>query len=115
MVPVNSKRGTVSAKVELDVATASGVKRQEVTVCGGDDLEQSAKRAIHAGFRVGEINTAKGEEFLDLRYPAGEADWALGQAHGDIDALAAQRERIRRTIKEHLDKEAASRVTIKSV
>ena len=105
LVSVASRRGTISAKVELDVATASGVKRQEVTVSDGDDLEQSARRAIYADFRVGEINTAKGEEFLELRYPGGEACLALGQAHGDVDALAVQREMIRRTIKEHLDKE----------
>ena len=105
LVSVASRRGTVNAKVELDVATASSVKRQEVTVCDGDDLEQSAKRAIYADFRIGEINTAKGEEFLELRYPGGEVFLKLGQAHGDVDALAVQREMIRRTIKEHLDKE----------
>lgn len=105
LVSVANRRGTISAKVELDVATASGVKRQEVIVSDGDDLEQLAKRAIYADFRVGEINTANGEEFMELRYPGGEAYLALGQAHGDVDALAVQREMIRRTIKEHLDKE----------
>ena len=105
LVSVINRRGTISAKVELDGETRSGVKRQEVTVSDGDDLEQSARRAIYADFRVGEINTAKGEEFLELRYPGGEAYLALGQAHGDVDALAVQREMIRRTIKEHLDKE----------
>ena len=105
LVAVSSKRGTITARVELDVATRSGVKRQEVTVSDGDDLEQTASRAIYADFRVGEINTAKGDEFLELRYPGGEAYLALGQAHGDVDALAVQREMIRRTIKEHLDKE----------
>jgi type III restriction enzyme len=106
LVSVNNKRGTITAKIELDVTTANGVKRQEVTVSDGDDLEQtSKKRAIYADFRIGEINTAKGEEFLELRYPGGEAYLAVGQAHGDVDALAVQREMIRRTIKEHLDKE----------
>ncbi|MDN5935259.1 MAG: DEAD/DEAH box helicase family protein [Nitrosospira sp.] len=105
LVSVANRRGMIGAKVELDVATASGVKRQEVTVSDGDDLEQSAKRAIYADFRVGEINTAKGEEFLELRYPGGEAYLALGQSHGDVNVLAVQREMIRRTIKEHLDKE----------
>ena len=105
LVSVSSKRGRVSAKIELAVATAGGVTRQEVTVCDGDDLEQSAKRTIYANFHIGEINTAKGEEFLELRYPGGEAYLALGQAHDDVDALAVQREMIRRTIKEHLDKE----------
>lgn len=106
LVSVSNKRGTITAKIELDVVTANGVKRQEVTVSDGDDLEQtSKKRAIYADFRIGEINTAKGEEFLELRYPGGEMYLAVGQAHGDVDALAVQREMIRRTIKEHLDKE----------
>ena len=105
LVSVANRRGTISAKVELDVATASRVKRQEVTVSDGDDLEQTAKRAIYANFYIGEINTAKGEEFVELRYPGGEAYLALGQAHGAVDALVLQREMIRRTIKEHLDKE----------
>ena len=105
LVSVSNKRGTISAKVELHVQTASGVKPQEVTVSDGDDLQQTTKRTIYADFRVGEINTAKGEEFLELRYPGGEAYLAIGQAHGDVDALAVQREMIRRTIKEHLEKE----------
>ncbi|MET3123942.1 type III restriction enzyme [Oxalobacteraceae bacterium GrIS 2.11] len=110
LVSVSNKRGTIAAKIELDVTTANGVKRQEVTVSDGDDLEQtSKKRAIYADFRIGEINAAKGEEFLELRYPGGEVYLAVGQAHGDVDALAVQREMIRRTIKEHLDKEKRPR------
>ncbi|WP_455570151.1 restriction endonuclease, partial [Acidithiobacillus ferrivorans] len=42
---------------------------------------------------------------LDSWVHHSEAYLALGQAHGDVDALAVQREMIRRTIKEHLDKE----------
>jgi len=105
LISVANKRGTISARVELDVATASGVKRQELAVSDGDDLEQLAKRPIYADFRVGEINTAKGDEFMELRYPGGEVFLKPGQAHGDVDALAVQREMIRRTIREHLDKE----------
>ncbi|PLY12896.1 MAG: restriction endonuclease subunit R [Sedimenticola sp.] len=105
LVAVSNKRGTISAKIALDMQMAGGVQRQEVTVQDGDDLEQTSKRAIYADFRVGEINTAKGEEFMELRYPGGEAFLAPGQAHGDVDALAVQREMIRRTIREHLDKE----------
>lgn len=105
LVSVANKRGTISARVELDVATASGVKRQEISVSDGDDLEQLAKRPIYADFRVGEISTAKGHEFMELRYPGGEMFLKPGQAHGDVDALAVQREMIRRTIREHLDKE----------
>ena len=109
LVSVNNRRGSISAKVELDVKTATGVKRQEVTVSDGDDLQQTTKRAIYADFRVGEINTAKGEEILELRYPGGEVFLAAGQAYGDVDALAVQREMIRRTIREHLEKEKVLR------
>lgn len=109
LVSASNKRGTINAKVELDVETAAGVKRQEVTVSDGDDLQQTTKRDIYADFRVGEINTAKGEEFLELRYPGGEVFLALGQTYGDVDALAVQRQMIRRTIREHLDKEKVLR------
>ena len=104
LLEVSNKKG-ISAKVELHVQTATGAKPQVLTVNDGDDLEQLAKRAVYADFRVGEINTAKGEEFMELRYPGGQVYLALGQAHGEVDALAVQREMIRRTIKEHLEKE----------
>ena len=109
LVSVSNKRGTISAKVELDVKTATGVKRQEMPVSDGDDLQQTANRDIYADFRVGEISTAKGEEFLELRYPGGEAFLALGQSYGDVDAMAVKRQMIRRTIREHLDKEKVLR------
>jgi type III restriction enzyme len=109
LVSVSNKRGTITAKVELDVKTATGVRRREATVSDGDDLQQTTERAIYADFRVGEINTAKGEEFLELRYPGGEAMLAVGQAYGDVDSLAVQREMIRRTIREHLEKEKVLR------
>jgi type III restriction enzyme len=44
-----------------------------------------------------------------LRYPGGEQFLRLGQAYGDVDALAVQRQMIHRTIKEHLDKERTLR------
>ena len=47
----------------------------------------------------------KGDEFLELRVPGGEHHLKPGQAWGDVDERAVQREAIRRTIKEHLDKE----------
>jgi len=104
-VSVSNKRGMISAKVELDVETLAGMHRQEVMVQDGDDLEQTTQRAKYADYRIGEIKTAKGEEFVELRYPGGEKYLRIGEAHGDVEPLAIQREMIRRTIKEHLDKE----------
>ena len=42
---------------------------------------------------------------MELRVPGGEQFLKPGEAWGDVDALAVQREMIRRTIREHLDKE----------
>ena len=105
LLTVANKRGTISAKVELDVETASGVQRREVIVQDGDNLEEITKRAIYADCRIGEIRVAKGNEYLELRVPGGEHYLAPGKAWGDVDPLAVQREMIRRTIREHLDKE----------
>ncbi|MBY0235572.1 MAG: restriction endonuclease subunit R, partial [Burkholderiaceae bacterium] len=105
LLGVTNKRGRISAQLELHVQEATGPKLREESVSDGDDLAQVTKRAIYADFRVGEINTAKGSEFVELRYPGGEVALAIGQAHGGVDELAVQREMIRRTIREHLEKE----------
>ncbi len=105
VLKVENRRGTISAMVEVDVETASGVKRKRVTVMDGEDLEQTTKRAVYADCRIGEIRVEKGNEYVELRVPGGEQFLKPGQAWGDVGALAVQREMIRRTIREHLDKE----------
>ena len=106
LVSVSNRRGTISARVELDMQTVGGgVRRQEVTVQDGDNLGQATGRSLYADCRIGEIRVAKGDEYLELRVPGVEQFLKLGQAWGDVDVLAVQREMIRRTIREHLDKE----------
>lgn len=105
LLSVSNKRGVISAKVELDMQTASGVTRKEVLVQDGDNLEMTTGRAVYHDCRVGEIRVAKGDEFLELRYPGGEQYLRPGEAYSDVDPLAVQRQMINRTIKEHLNKE----------
>ncbi len=105
LLSASSKRGVIAGKVELDVQTKTGVQRREVPVQDGDDLELTTGRAVYHDCRIGEIRVAKGSEHLELRYPGGEKYLKLGESHGDLEPLALQREMIRRTIKEHLDKE----------
>ncbi|MFM5460412.1 type III restriction-modification system endonuclease [Aeromonas veronii] len=104
-IGAENKRGTISATIEIDVAIAGSVRRQQVKVQDGDLLERITGRSLYADFRVGEINTAKDAQFIELRYPNGEVLLKQGQAHGDVGVLSLQREMIRRTIREHLDKE----------
>jgi len=105
LLSVSHKKGIITAKVELDRQSATGVVRTEITVQDGDNLEMTTGRAIYHDCRVGEIRVAKGDEFLELRYPGGEQYLRAGQAYGDVEPLAVQRQMIHRTIKEHLDKE----------
>ena len=53
----------------------------------------------------GELWVERGNEFMELRVPGGEQYLRPGEAWGDVDTLAVQREMIRRTIRGHLDKE----------
>ena len=106
VVSTSNRRGVISAKVELDVETAAGgVRRREIKVCDGDDLEQTTGRAIYRDCRIGEIRVEKANEFVELRVPGEEQYLRRGEAWGDVDARAVAREMIRRTIREHLDKE----------
>ncbi len=105
LVSTSNRRGVISAGVELDVETSGGIRRREVNVQDGDDLEQTTGRAVYRDCRIGEIRVERGNEFVELRVPGGEQYLRLEEAWGDVEGLAVQREMIRRTIREHLDKE----------
>ena len=105
LLATSNRRGTISAKVEIDVAEIGGVRRRQKTVQDGDDLEQTTGRAVYRNCRIGEIRVERGSEFMELRVPGGERYLKPGKAWGDVDALAVARQMIRRTIREHLDKE----------
>lgn len=100
-----STRGVVTAKVELDVLQGGAVRRQEKVVQDQDDLEQVTGRAIYKDYRVGEIRASKEEQLIEVKIPGSEEWLQPGQAIGDVDGDAVKRLMIRRTIKEHLDKE----------
>jgi type III restriction enzyme len=104
--PVSRGKSIVGAKVELDIASTCGVTRKTVIVAPLDKLEEVTKRQIYRDYIIGqEIRDAKDSKFMELRFPGGEQYLFSGETHGDVDALAVQRQMIHRTIKEHLDKE----------
>ena len=106
LLSVSSKRGVISAVIEVDRENSAGVvRRDSITVQDSFDLEQETGRALYTNVRIGEIRTAKGDQFMELKVPGSEVFLRPGDAWGDVDATAIQREMIRRTIKEHMDKE----------
>ena len=106
LLAVSNKGGAITAKVELDIESRAGaVQRKTVLVQDGDDLAQTTNRALYDGLRIGTIRTLKGQELVELHTAGNPQFLRLGDTWGDVDATAIQREMIRRTIKEHLDKE----------
>lgn len=104
-VSASNAKGTITARVEIDELDGKQVRRREVTVQDGDDLEQLTKRAIYADCRIGEIRAGRDNQLLEVKLPGSETFLQPGQAVGDVDADALKRLMIRRTIHEHLVKE----------
>ena len=105
LLSTDNRRSTVSARVEIDIQSGGKVRRREATVMDGDDLEQTTGRVVYRDCRIGTIRAEKGKEFVELRVPGGEHFLRQGESYGDVDAGVVEREMIRRTIREHLDKE----------
>ena len=105
MISADNRRGTISAKVELDLESGSGVKRQVMTVKAGEDLQQATGRVVYRDCRIYEIYVERGHEYVVLQVPGDERYLRQGECYGDVETHAVKRQMIRRTIKEHLDKE----------
>ena len=103
LLSTSNKKGTFSAKVELDMQRGTAVSRETVTVQPGDDLQQITGRAVYADRLVQNMGFKAGEEFLELSNL--EKPLRPGEAIGDVDGDVLKRLMIRRTVEEHLDKE----------
>lgn len=80
------------------------MNRSEITVYDGTALDDETGRDIYQGYRISEIRTGK-EGYLTLETPSNTYYMQVGDVVGDIDPMLIQRHMIRRTIREHIDKE----------
>src|SRR5262249_23052167 len=80
-------------------------RRVETLVRDQDDLEQITGRAVYRNCRIGEIGTGRGQEFVEIKVPGGEHWLEPGQSIGGGQDESLERQMIRRTIREHLEKE----------
>jgi type III restriction enzyme len=104
-ISASNGKGPITARVEIDVLEGKQVRRKEVVVQDGDNLEELTGRALYADCRIGEIRTGRDNQLLEVKLPGSETFLQPGQAVGDVDADALKRLMIRRTIHEHLVKE----------
>jgi len=105
ILAVSNKRNAIQAKVELDVQQGSKVVRKELYVQDSDNLQMVTSRDVYENCLIGEINCAKGKEFVEIRFPGINRQLMIGENYGGADDESLARLMIRRTIKEHLDKE----------
>lgn len=101
---IKASKSGISAKLELDVKSGKTVKRKEVGVKLGDDLQEKTKREIYDGYFVNEITCNEADpskSFIDL----GKVVLTLGQVNGGENPDVIKRLQIRKTIQEHFDKQ----------
>ena len=105
LLSTHNQKGSITAKIEVDVMRGGNVRRDVMTVEDGDDLEQETGRAIYEDFRIGTITCGTGNQSMVLSMPGGEYTMNPGEEVGGVNPDDLKRLMIRRTIKEHLDKE----------
>lgn len=112
----HNRRGSITAKVEVDVQRGKNVRREFLTVEDGDDLEQVTGRSIYENMQIGTITCGKDNESIEVKGDGVDQLLRPGDAIGGVDPGQIKRLMIRRTIKEHFDKElmfAANKKPIK--
>ena len=105
IVSISSKRGEVKAKVEVDKLVNNRISRSEITVFGGEHLRDLTDRELYLDCYIGEINCSNEIKHVEINFPGLNGFLQIGSTYGGIDDIDLKRQMIRRTIKEHLDKE----------
>lgn len=104
LIGTKKTKAGYSVELELDRQLKTGIKRERVkNITADEDLEQLTGRAMYKGFLISNIGVAKGNEFVEFQNL--ENPLRKGESVGDVDREAVNRQMIRRTITEHLDKE----------
>ena len=98
-----NRNNVLAAKAELDVQRRSEIRREILTVQDGDNLEELTNRAIYENMYIGEINVR--DETVQIIGPQLDQRLRIGEVIGGVSGDELKRLMIRRTIKEHFDKE----------
>ena len=113
LISTHNRNNAISAKVEIDVQRGANIKRVIMTVEDGDDLDDLTNRNIYTDMEIGTIDV--GKDTMQVRGPNLDKDLRVGEAVGGVDGDMLKRLMIRRTIKEHLDKEIRFKAAKKDI
>ena len=95
-----SKTEPPMVKIDLEVNTASGIRRKSMKFGKGDKLQSASGLAQYEGFDITEINP-----YTDTVSFLNGITLRKGEVFGDSNELAMQRVQIRETIVSHFEKE----------
>ncbi len=101
---IKTSKSGITAKIELDVKSKSGVTRKEISIKHGDVLSEKARRDIYNGYIVNEITYDESDpvkSFVNF----GKTRLTLGQVNGGLEPDFIKRLQIKKTIQEHFDKQ----------
>ena len=95
-----SKTEPPMVKIDLEVNTATGIRRKSMKFGKGDKLQAASGLAQYEGFDIAEINP-----YTDTVTFFNGITLRKGEVFGDSNELAMQRVQIRETIVSHFEKE----------
>ena len=95
-----SKTEPPMVKIDLEVNTATGIRRKSIKFGKGDKLQSASGLAQYAGFEITEINP-----YTDTVTFLNDITLRKGEVFGDTNELDMQRVQIRETIVSHFEKE----------
>ncbi|MBQ8221315.1 MAG: DEAD/DEAH box helicase family protein [Bacteroidaceae bacterium] len=95
-----SKTEPPMVKIDLEVNTATGIRRKSMKFGKGDKLQSASGLAQYEGFDIADISP-----YTDSVTFLNGLTLKKGEVYGDSDELAMQRVQIRETIVSHFEKE----------
>lgn len=105
LISVSNNPNSLSARIEIDADVGGHIKRKIVKVKPGADLSDPnfSNREIYEGYLVDMISCEKGNEYIS--FTPKDTILRIGEVSGDVDDFKLKKNQIRRTIREHLEKE----------
>ena len=102
LLETKNRKNVITAKLEVH---SKGDTPNIITVSDGDDLKQETGLPLYENIQIGSITCRENKESIEVKGDGFDQTLKVGEAIGGVDPDEIKQLMIRRTIKEHLDKE----------